>query len=106
MLDSQNCDEVLTVRTIFPDALLDPVAGRRYAQNYEAFLGTYDYVGLLALPSRQEITSVDHWLDSLSKDVQAAPGGPRRTVFLFEATDARTGASVPRCYVDTLATQP
>lgn len=95
VLDSQNSDEVLTVRTIFPDAVLDPVAGRHYAQNYEAFLGTYDYVGLLAMPSRQGITSVDPWLDSLSADVRSAPNGAHRTVFLLEATDAHTGARIP-----------
>jgi poly-beta-1,6-N-acetyl-D-glucosamine N-deacetylase len=95
VLNSQNSDEVLTVRTIFPDAVLDPAAGLRYAQDFATFERAYDFVGLLAMPSRQGITSVDSWLDKLGKSVRDVPDGPRRTVFLLEATDSRTGASVP-----------
>ncbi|MFD1561866.1 poly-beta-1,6-N-acetyl-D-glucosamine N-deacetylase PgaB [Paraburkholderia silviterrae] len=95
VLDSQNSDEVLTVRTIFPDVLLDPGNEARYAQNYPTFVSAYDFVGLLAMPSRQGITSVDSWLDKLGRVVQAVPDGPRRTVFLLEATDSQTGDSVP-----------
>jgi poly-beta-1,6-N-acetyl-D-glucosamine N-deacetylase len=95
VLNSQNSDEVLTVRTIFPDVVLDPANGARYAQDYEAFEHTYDFVGLLAMPSRQDISSVDSWLKSLGKKVEVFPDGPRRTVFLLEATDSKSGASVP-----------
>lgn len=102
VIDSQSSGEVLTVRTIFPDAVIDPQAGRRYAQDYTAFLGAYDFVGLLALPSRQGITSVDGWLGKLGETVKAAPDGPRRTVFMLEAIDSRTSARVP---ADRLAAQ-
>lgn len=95
VLDSQNSDEVLTVRTIFPDIVLDPDTGQRYAQDYQAFLNNYDYVALLAMPSREGISSVDGWLDKLGEHIRTVPQGPRRTVFLLEATDSRTGASVP-----------
>lgn len=95
VLDSQNSADVLSVRTIFPDVLTDPDAGQRYAQNYQAFVHAYDFVGLLAMPSRQGISSVDSWLDSLSTTVRTVPDGPRRTVFLLEATNSRTGDSVP-----------
>ncbi|WP_296652921.1 poly-beta-1,6-N-acetyl-D-glucosamine N-deacetylase PgaB [Paraburkholderia sp.] len=95
VLDSQNSADVLSVRTIFPDVLTDPDAGQRYAQNYPAFVHAYDFVGLLAMPSRQGISSVDSWLDSLSTTVRTVPDGPRRTVFLLEATNSRTGDSVP-----------
>jgi poly-beta-1,6-N-acetyl-D-glucosamine N-deacetylase len=94
VVDSQNAADVLSVRTIFPDVLLDPAAGQRYAQNYPAFVQAYDYVGLLAMPSRQGITSVNSWLDSLSKTVRSEPNGSQHTVFLLEAADSRTGASV------------
>jgi poly-beta-1,6-N-acetyl-D-glucosamine N-deacetylase len=93
--DSQNSADVLSVRTIFPDVLTDPNAGQRYAQSYPVFVHTYDLVGLLAMPSRQGITSVDGWLDTLGRAVRVVPDGSRRTVFLLEATDSRTGASVP-----------
>jgi biofilm PGA synthesis lipoprotein PgaB len=95
VLDSQNSDEVLTVRTIFPDVVIDPDAGQRYAQDYAAFLHTYDFVSVLAMPSRQGISSVDGWLDKIGQHVREMPGGPRRTVFLLEATDSRSGDSVP-----------
>ncbi|RQH02213.1 poly-beta-1,6-N-acetyl-D-glucosamine N-deacetylase PgaB [Paraburkholderia dinghuensis] len=95
VLDSQNSDEVLTVRTIFPDVVIDPDAGQRYAQDYQAFLNNYDFVGLLAMPSRQGVSSVDSWLDSLGQHIRAVPQGPRRTVFLLEAIDFRTGESIP-----------
>ncbi|WP_322093375.1 poly-beta-1,6-N-acetyl-D-glucosamine N-deacetylase PgaB [Paraburkholderia bannensis] len=95
VLDSQNSGEVLTVRTIFPDVVLDPESGRRYAQNYADFVHAYDFVGLLAMPSRQGITSVDSWLDKLSTRAREVPDGARRTVFLLEATDARTTTAIP-----------
>jgi biofilm PGA synthesis lipoprotein PgaB len=95
VLDSQNSGEVLTVRTIFPDVVLDPSTGQRYAQSYAAFVHAYDFVGLLAMPSRQGITSVDSWLDKLSKNVREVPDGPRRTVFLLEASDSRTSGNIP-----------
>jgi poly-beta-1,6-N-acetyl-D-glucosamine N-deacetylase len=95
VLNSQNSDEVLTVRTIFPDVVLDPDNELRYAQDYATFVRAYDFVGLLAIPSRQGISAVDSWLDKLGRNVQAMPDGPRRTVFLLEAADSRSGASVP-----------
>jgi len=95
VLDSQNSDEVLTVRTIFPDVVVDPDAGQRYAQDYPAFIHAYDFVGVLAMPSRQGISSVDGWLDKIGQHVRDMPDGPRRTVFLLEATDSRSGDSVP-----------
>jgi biofilm PGA synthesis lipoprotein PgaB len=95
VFNSQNGGDVLTVRAMFPEVLLDPGAGQRYAQNYEAFMRAYNFVGLLAMPSREGISSVDAWLDSLGVAVRSVPDGPRRTVFLLEAVDARTGASVP-----------
>ncbi|WP_414444780.1 poly-beta-1,6-N-acetyl-D-glucosamine N-deacetylase PgaB [Burkholderia sp. 22PA0106] len=95
VFDSQNSGEVLTVRAIFPDVLLDPQAGGRYAQDYAAFLGDYDFVGLLAMPSRQGIGSVDAWLGKLGGTVKQVTDGPRRTVFMLEAVDSRSGARVP-----------
>ena len=47
------------------------------------------------MPSREGISSVDGWLDKLGEHIRTVPQGPRRTVFLLEATDSRTGASVP-----------
>lgn len=99
VLDSQDSADVLSVRAIFPDVVLDPATEQRYAQDYPAFMQTYDYVALLAMPSRQGITSVDSWLDSLSTRVRAEPDGARRTIFLLEAADSRTGANVPASHL-------
>ncbi|MGN4199606.1 poly-beta-1,6-N-acetyl-D-glucosamine N-deacetylase PgaB, partial [Burkholderia gladioli] len=104
VLDSQSSGDVLTVRTIFPEVVLDAPAGRRYAQDYAAFLGAYDFVGLLALSSRQgdKARDEDDRLDRLVERVRAAPAGPRHTVFLLEATDSRTAG---RAQVDRLTAQ-
>lgn len=95
LYNSQNSGDVLTVRTVFPDVLTEPDGAQRYAQSYPLFESTYDFVGLLAMPSRQGVKSPDAWLDKLSRVVREAPDGPRKTVFLLEATDARSGAAVP-----------
>ncbi len=95
VIDSQSSGEVLTVRSLFPDVALDAAAGPRYAQDYAAFLDNYDFVALLALPSRQGIGAVDAWLGRLGEAAQAMPDGARRTVFMLEAIDARTAARVP-----------
>ena len=95
VFNSQNGGDVLTVRAMFPEVMLDPTAGQRYAQNYPAFMSAYNFVGVLAMPSREGISSADGWLDKLAQAARSVPDGARRTVFLLEAVDARTGASVP-----------
>ncbi|MGF6900916.1 poly-beta-1,6-N-acetyl-D-glucosamine N-deacetylase PgaB [Paraburkholderia sp. GAS348] len=95
IFNSQNGGDVLTVRSIYPEVLLDRTAPARYAQSYAAFLSNYDFVAVLAMPSRENVSNPERWLDSLADITQATPGGERRTVFELQAVDWGTGADVP-----------
>jgi biofilm PGA synthesis lipoprotein PgaB len=95
VFDSQNGGDVLTVRDLYADVLLDPTAEARFSQNYEAFLRAYDFVGLLAMPTGERFGSVNSRLDSLANVTSSTPNGLKQTIFQLPVVDTQTGAEVP-----------
>ncbi len=95
VLDSQNGGDVLTVRDLYADVLLDRAGEARFSQSYEGFLKAYDFVGLLAMPSGERVGSVNGRLDSLADITSSIPNGRKQTIFLLPAVDPQTGADVP-----------
>jgi biofilm PGA synthesis lipoprotein PgaB len=76
--------------------VLEPEAEQWFAQNYEASLAAYDYVGLMAMP-RMEARPMPQrrWLTRLARRAADTPRGLDGTVFELQARDWRTGKPVP-----------
>jgi poly-beta-1,6-N-acetyl-D-glucosamine N-deacetylase len=93
----QGGGNVLTVRTLPAEAVLDSDAERHFAQSLDAFVANYDFVALVAYPGgvaganggREERAS-NSWLDSLTQTVLARPNAATRTVFELPAVDPAT----------------
>jgi biofilm PGA synthesis lipoprotein PgaB len=87
-----------TARNLYARPVLEPAAEQWFAQNYEASLAAYDYVGLMAMPrmegeARDEAVS-DAWLARLARRAADTPRGLDGTVFELQARDWRTGKPV------------
>ena len=88
-----------TARNLYARPVLDPQAEQWFAQNYEASLAAYDYVGLMAMPrmEREARTDADSdaWLSRLAQRAAVTPRGLDGTVFELQARDWHTGKPVP-----------
>ena len=95
VLAHQNAGDVLTARNIFAMPVLKPESEAWYAQNYDDFLVTYDYVALMAMPYMEQAKDPEGWLDQLVQAVHAKPRGLERTVFELQSYDWRARKAVP-----------
>ncbi|WP_175694728.1 poly-beta-1,6-N-acetyl-D-glucosamine N-deacetylase PgaB [Burkholderia ambifaria] len=95
VLAHQNAGDVLTARNIFAMPVLKPESEAWYAQNYDDFLATYDYVALMAMPYMEQAKDPESWLDQLVQAVHAKPRGLERTVFELQSYDWRAHKAVP-----------
>jgi poly-beta-1,6-N-acetyl-D-glucosamine N-deacetylase len=95
VFDSQNGGDVLTVRDLYADVLLDPTGEARFSQNYESFMRAYDFVGLVTVPAGERPGNMTGRLDSLANVVSSTPQAIKQTIFLLPAVDPQTGAAVP-----------
>ncbi|WP_175662954.1 poly-beta-1,6-N-acetyl-D-glucosamine N-deacetylase PgaB [Burkholderia ambifaria] len=95
VLAHQNAGDVLTARNIFAMPVLKPESEAWYAQNYDDFLATYDYVALMAMPYMEQAKDPEGWLDQLVQAVHAKPRGLERTVFELQSYDWRARKAVP-----------
>ncbi|EMN1927554.1 poly-beta-1,6-N-acetyl-D-glucosamine N-deacetylase PgaB [Burkholderia ambifaria] len=95
VLAHQNAGDVLTARNIFAMPVLKPESEAWYAQNYDDFLATYDYVALMAMPYMEQAKDPEGWLDQLVQAVHAKPRGLERTVFELQSYDWRARKEVP-----------
>ncbi|ABI89068.1 poly-beta-1,6-N-acetyl-D-glucosamine N-deacetylase PgaB [Burkholderia ambifaria AMMD] len=95
VLAHQNAGDVLTARNIFAMPVLKPESEAWYAQNYDDFLATYDYVALMAMPYMEQAKDPESWLDQLVQAVHAKPRGLERTVFELQSYDWRARKEVP-----------
>ncbi|MGJ7525736.1 poly-beta-1,6-N-acetyl-D-glucosamine N-deacetylase PgaB [Variovorax sp. GB1P17] len=87
-----------TARNLYARPVLEPEAEQWFAQNYEASLAAYDYVGLMAMPRMEgearSATASDVWLTRLARRAADTPRGLDGTVFELQARDWRTGKPV------------
>ncbi|EDT40866.1 poly-beta-1,6-N-acetyl-D-glucosamine N-deacetylase PgaB [Burkholderia ambifaria] len=95
VLAHQNAGDVLTARNIFAMPVLKPESEAWYAQNYDDFLATYDYVALMAMPYMEQAKDPEGWLDQLVQAVHAKQRGLERTVFELQSYDWRAHKDVP-----------
>lgn len=89
VLANQNAGDVLTARNIFALPVLQPESEAWYAQNYDDFLATYDFVALMAMPYMEQAPDPERWMDRLVDAVRAKQRGLARTVFELQSYDWR-----------------
>ncbi|WP_412024785.1 poly-beta-1,6-N-acetyl-D-glucosamine N-deacetylase PgaB [Burkholderia cepacia] len=87
VLANQNAGDVLTARNIFALPVLKPESEAWYAQNYDDFLATYDFVALMAMPYMEQAQDPVRWMDQLVDAVRAKQRGFARTVFELQSYD-------------------
>jgi biofilm PGA synthesis lipoprotein PgaB len=80
-----------TVRNIYAGPVLNPASEEWFAQNYDRFLQSYDYVAVEAMPDMENIPSGDQddWMKKLVKTVSERPDGLKHTVFELQSVDWR-----------------
>lgn len=82
--------EIMTARNLFAGAVLDEEAERWLAQSLPAFLESYDYVALMAMPFLEGAAEPEPWLRTLTARVAEIPGAMDRTVFELQTVDWRS----------------
>jgi biofilm PGA synthesis lipoprotein PgaB len=85
---------IRTVRNIFSGALLDPAGMTYLAQDYDAFLETYDYVALLAMPRFEGASDAREFYERLVEAVAFRDSGLERTVFVLQTVDWNTSTRI------------
>jgi len=90
----QNGVDMLTVRNLYAQPVLEPRAEAWYAQNLEDFLANYDYVALMAMPHMEGADDANGWLRKLVAQV-ARKKGLATTIFELQSVDWRTGTPIP-----------
>jgi biofilm PGA synthesis lipoprotein PgaB len=78
---------IRTARNIFASALLDPEGMTYLAQDYDAFLGAYDYVALLAMPGLEGANDDSDFYQRLVDTVALRESGLEQTVFELQTVD-------------------
>ncbi len=89
-----------TVRNIYAPLLLNPGSEEWFAQSYDRFLQSYDYVAVEAMPDMENVPSGDQdaWLEKLVSVVAQKPEGLKHTVFELQSVDWRikdSGRAIP-----------
>jgi len=78
---------IKSARNIFSSALLDSEGPGYLAQDFDEFLGAYDYVALMAMPALEGVTDHDTFFEQLVNAVRNRPSGLERTIFELQAVD-------------------
>jgi biofilm PGA synthesis lipoprotein PgaB len=89
-----------TVRNIYAPLVLNPGSEEWFAQNYDQFLKSYDYVAVEAMPDMENVPSGDQddWLNKLVTVAASKPDGLKHTVFELQSVDWRikdSGRAIP-----------
>jgi biofilm PGA synthesis lipoprotein PgaB len=89
--------QIKTARNIFASPVLDPASEAWFAQNFDDFLGAYDWVVPMVMPLMEHIPNaqINNWLDRMVDAVSARPGGIDHTVFEIQAVDWNGGVTRP-----------
>ncbi|WP_179404417.1 poly-beta-1,6-N-acetyl-D-glucosamine N-deacetylase PgaB [Burkholderia guangdongensis] len=95
VLANQNAGDVLTARNIFAQPVLNPESEAWYAQNYDDFLNTYNFVALMAMPYMEQASNPDRWLDQLVDIVSKKQRGFSKTVFELQSYDWHARKEIP-----------
>jgi biofilm PGA synthesis lipoprotein PgaB len=82
---------LLTVRNIYAPVVLKPESQEWFAQDYDRFLGAYDYTAIMAMPKMENVpdNEATDWMQDLVDAAARRPGGLDHTIFELQAVDWR-----------------
>ncbi len=92
--DYQKGHDMLVVRNLYAQPVLNPEAQAWYAQDLRSFLKAYDYVALMAMPFLEGASDPVQWMSELVHAV-ADEGGLSRTIFELQTVDWRQPQPLP-----------
>jgi biofilm PGA synthesis lipoprotein PgaB len=78
-------------RNLYANVLVNPASQAWFAQNYEDFLKTYDYVVVMAYPQMEKAKKPLPWLQGLAEKALASPLAGNKTIFKLQTYDWNTG---------------
>ena len=83
---------IRTARNIFAAPIVQPESEAWFAQNFDDFLGAYDWTAPMAMPLMENVPEdeANAWLDLMVDNVAKRPRGLNRTVFELQARDWRS----------------
>jgi biofilm PGA synthesis lipoprotein PgaB len=82
--------EIKTARNLYAGVVLNPEAESWFSQSLPAFLESYDYTAVMAMPYLEGAENPDRWLQRLVKQIAAIPGALDRTVFELQSVNWKT----------------
>ncbi len=86
---------IKSARNLFASALLDESGKDYLAQDFDAYLRTYDYVALMAMPTLEGATNHERFYESLVAEVSRRDIGLDRTIFELQAHNWLQSRPVP-----------
>lgn len=87
--------KLVTARNLYARPVLQPESEAWFGQRLDAFLSTYDYTALMAMPWMEGSEHPEAWLDDLLATVASHPDGLNRTIFELQTVDWRTRQPIP-----------
>ncbi len=78
-------------RNLFASAVLDERGISYLAQDFDAYLASYDYVTIMAMPLLEDAANEQRFYAALVAAVAKRPGAFERTVFQLQTVDWRQG---------------
>jgi biofilm PGA synthesis lipoprotein PgaB len=90
-----------TMRNLYARVIMEPDGRERFGQDFDDFLGAYNYTAVMAMPMLEGIAARDSeaWLQKLQIAVAAHPNGMSRTLFELQAVDWNAAAEAPTRHV-------
>lgn len=86
--------EIKTARNLYAGVALNPEAEQWFSQSLPAFLESYDYTAVMAMPYLEGAKHPDRWLRTLVRRIASIPGALDRTVFELQSVDWRTSTPI------------
>ncbi len=94
-----------SARNIYARVVIEPKSEEWFAQNFEKFLKSYDYVAIMAMPYLEGAKEHSAWLDRLINRVSEYKEGLRKSVFELQSVrwDKKDRAQVdPKILADQM----
>jgi len=81
--------DIKTARNIYARVIMQPAAEEWFAQSLPAFIDSYDYTAVMAMPYMEEAENADAWLNTLVSRTIQQSGDLRKVVFELQSVDWR-----------------
>lgn len=87
--------EVKTARNLYASLVLNPKSQRWFAQSLPAFIESYDYTAVMAMPKMEQAEDPENWLLNLVAAVKKYPGAIEKTIFELQSVDWNQNKKIP-----------